>query len=51
MKTLIKACVAMVCCTVLIGIGLYMGHDGVLLSTGLAVIAGLGGYVLASKSE
>ena len=42
---------AMVCCTVLIGIGLFQGHDGILLSTGLAVIAGLGGYVLASKIE
>ena len=51
MKKLLRALVAMVCCTVLIGIALLQGHDGVLLSGGLAIIAGLGGFVLAKGSE
>ena len=51
MKTVIRACVGMVCCTVLIGVGLYLGYNGTLLSAGLAIIGGLAGYVVGKKLD
>lgn len=37
----------MVCITLLIAIGVLSGHDGILLTSGIAVVAALGGYQIA----
>ena len=37
-----KACVSMLCVTVIACVGLVTGHDGVLLSGAMALVAGIG---------
>ena len=39
-----KTIVAIVCVAILLGIALLRGIDGAALASGIAVIAGLGGY-------
>lgn len=39
--------VAIIGITILMSIALVMGHDGLLLTSAIAVIAGLGGYQIA----
>jgi len=41
-----KTIVAIICIALLLGIALWREVDGALLSTGIAVIAGLGGYAI-----
>ena len=51
MQNSIKACVAMVCVTALEIYALSRGIDGTALAAAVAVIAGLGGYVVGKKTE
>lgn len=44
-----KTIVAIICITILLGIALWQGINGALLSTGVALIAGLGGYAIAKS--
>lgn len=46
-----KAIISIVCITLLLGIALWKGVDGVLLSGGIAVIAGLGGFAIAKSKH
>lgn len=46
-----KAVVSMVCITVLMGIALFKGLDGAMLTAGCSVLAGLGGYAVAKKNS
>ena len=43
-KHMIEAVTAMICITILEGIALMKGIDGMFLSTVIAIIAGLGGF-------
>lgn len=45
-----KTIVAIICVTTLLGIAIWKDIDGALLSTGIAVIAGLGGYAIAKAT-
>lgn len=40
-----KTITAIICITILLAIALFRGIDGVALASGVAVIAGLGGFV------
>lgn len=44
-----KTIVAIICITFLLIIALFLNIDGALLSTGIALIAGLAGYAVAKK--
>jgi len=44
-----KSIVALICVTALLAFALYQGIDGALLAGGVAVLAGLGGYVAPHK--
>lgn len=46
-----KTIVAIICITLLLGIALWQGINGVLLSSGIALIAGLGGYAVAKSKQ
>ena len=46
-----KTIVAIICITLLLGIALLREVDGAILSTGIAVIAGLGGYAIAKSKH
>lgn len=46
-----KTIVAIICIAILLGLALWRNVDGALLSTGIAVIAGLGGYALHSAQS
>lgn len=46
-----KTIVAIICITLLLGIALWQGVNGALLSSGVAVIAGLGGYAVAKSKH
>ena len=46
-----KTIVAIICITLLLGIALWQKVDGAILSTGIALIAGLGGYALAKSKH
>ncbi|GAH43495.1 unnamed protein product [marine sediment metagenome] len=41
-----KTIVAIICIALLLAFALWQGINGALLSTGIAVIAGLGGYAI-----
>jgi len=45
----IKPIVAMICTTVLTGIALFLGINGLVFAGGLGVVSALGGYALKSK--
>lgn len=47
----IKVVVAMVCLTFLVSIALLTGQDGVLLGSGLSLIAALAGYFIGKPSK
>ena len=51
MKSVIKVCVAMVCVTVIAVVALVLGYDGVVEATGMAAVAGLGGFIVGKKVE
>lgn len=42
------SCTALVCVTALLGFALYQGINGALLATGMAIIAGIAGFVIPS---
>lgn len=41
-----KTIIAIVCITILLGLALFKDIDGILLSSGLTLLAGLGGYAI-----
>ena len=44
-----KPIVAMICATILTGIALFLGINGVVFAGGLSVVSALGGYTLKSR--
>lgn len=46
-----KTIVAIICITILLGLALWRDIDGVLLTDGLALIAGLGGFALGKRKK
>lgn len=40
-----KSVVALICVTALLLFALYQGQDGIILAAGIAVLAGLGGFI------
>lgn len=46
-----KTIVAIICITALLGFALWKEVNGAILSTGIAVIAGLGGYAIAKSKH
>ena len=47
----ILAVVAMVMIGVLLAVALYMGYNGVLLASGIGILAGLGGYEVGKRQK
>lgn len=47
----LKVMCAIICITLLDGIALVMGVDGVVMSTTIAIIAGLAGFITGVKKE
>jgi len=46
-----KTIVAILSITALLALALCLGFNGVLLSSGIAVISGLGGYAISRKKQ
>ena len=46
-----KTIVAMLCVTILVACALFLGINGAALAAGVAVIAGLGGYVTGKTTK
>lgn len=46
-----KTIIAIACITLLLTVALIKGINGVLLSSGLAILAGLGGFTLGRKTH
>lgn len=46
-----KTIVAIIVTGIILGVAIWRGIDGALLASGLAVIAGLGGYAVGKKKS